>query len=110
MPIKIKKRNGELQDFDEQKVRLSLKRAGAKPDVINKILVSLTGKLHSGITTRSIYKQVFEMLNQLQAGQGYRYSLKNSLFNLGPSGYPFEKFIARLLEVHKIHHSKLNKF
>lgn len=98
MAIKVKKRNGELQDFDEQKVRSSLKRAGAKPEVINKILVSLTGKLHDGMTTRAIYSQVFETLNQLQAGQGYRYSLKNSLLNLGPSGYPFEKFIKRLLD------------
>ncbi len=97
MPIKVKKRNNELEDFDEQKVRDSLKRAGAKPEVINKILVTLTGKLFDGITTQAIYKQVFEKLNQLQSGQGYRYSLKNSLLNLGPSGYPFEKFIAKLL-------------
>ena len=99
MPIKVKKQNGEFQDFNEQKVRQSLKRAGAKPEIIDKILVSLTGKLFDGITTQAIYKQVFELLNQLQAGQGYRYSLKNSLLGLGPSGYPFEKFISRVLEV-----------
>ena len=99
MPIKVKKRNGELEDFNEQKVRLSLKRAGAYPEVIYQILVSLTGKLRDGMTTRSIYQLVFQTLNQLQAGQGYKYSLKNSLLALGPSGYPFEKFIARLLEV-----------
>ena len=99
MPIKIKKRNGELEDFNEQKVRSSLERAGAKPKVIDQILVSLTGQLHDGITTRSVYQQVFKMLNQLQAGQGYRYSLKNSLLSLGPSGYPFEQFISKVLEV-----------
>jgi hypothetical protein len=100
MPIKVKKRNGELEDFNEQKVRLSLQRVGAKPDVIDKILVSLSGKLTSGMTTQLIYKHVFDLLNQLQAGQSYRYSLKNSLLGLGPSGYPFEKFISQVLKAH----------
>ncbi len=99
MPIKVKKQNGKLENFNEQKVRSSLKRAGARPKVIDEILVSLTGKLYNGITTKAIYKQVFNQLNQLQSGLGYRYSLKNSLLDLGPSGYPFESFIARVLEI-----------
>ncbi len=98
MPISVKKASGHFEPFDESKVRISLKRAGAKPDVIDKILVSLTGQLHDNMTTKEIYKLVFDLLNQHQTGQGYRYSLKNSLLNLGPSGYPFENFIARLLD------------
>lgn len=98
MTIRVKKASGEIEPFSAAKVRSSLKRAGAKPEVINKILTQLTTKLHDGITTREIYRQVFELLNQYQAGQGYRYSLKNALMQLGPSGYPFEKFIARLLD------------
>ncbi len=97
MPIRVKKASGEIEAFSESKVRSSLKRAGAKPQVINKILAQLIGKLHDGITTKEIYSQVFDLLNQYQAGQGYRYSLKGALMQLGPSGYPFEKFIARLL-------------
>lgn len=108
MPIKVKKRNGKLEDFNEQKVRLSLQRVGAKSEVIDKILVSLTGKLVDGMTTQTIYQHVFELLNQLQTGQSYRYSLKDSLLNLGPSGYPFEKFIAQVLETHG-YHTKTNQ-
>ena len=98
MSIMVKKASGESEAFDESKVRNSLKKAGAKPDVIDKILVSLTGQLHGNTTTKEIYKLVFNLLSQHQAGQEYRYSLKNALFGLGPSGYPFENFIARLLE------------
>jgi len=97
MTIRVKKASGEIEAFSEAKVRSSLKRAGAKPQVINKILTQLIGKLHDGITTKEIYRQVFDLLNQYQVGQGYRYSLKAALMQLGPSGYPFEKFIARLL-------------
>ncbi|MDZ7586882.1 MAG: restriction endonuclease, partial [Patescibacteria group bacterium] len=98
MNIQVKKASGVLESFSEDKVRQSLKRAGAMPKVIDKILVQLIGQLHNGITTRAIYKQVFNLLNQYQSGLGYHYSLKDSLMQLGPSGYPFEKFITRLLD------------
>ncbi|MEA3355228.1 MAG: restriction endonuclease [Patescibacteria group bacterium] len=98
MAIVVLKASGKKEKFDETKIRNSLKRVGAKPDVINKILISLTNQLHGTITTKEIYKLVFNLLNQYQSGQEYRYSLKNALFNLGPSGYPFENFIARLLD------------
>lgn len=98
MNLKVTKASGVLEPFSEDKIRQSLKRAGAKPQVIDKILVQLIGRLHDGVTTRAIYQQVFALLNQYQAGQGYHYSLKDALMQLGPSGYPFEKFVARLLD------------
>ncbi|MCG2691829.1 restriction endonuclease, partial [Microgenomates group bacterium] len=98
MNIKVTKASGLLEPFSEDKIRRSLKRAGAQSQVIDKILAQLIGRLHDGITTRAIYQQVFALLNQYQAGQGYQYSLKDALMQLGPSGYPFEKFVARLLD------------
>lgn len=97
MNIKVVKASGVLEPFSEAKICRSLKRAGAQPQVIDKILVQLIGRLHDGMTTRAIYRQVFDLLNQYQAGQGYHYSLKDALMQLGPSGYPFEKYISRLL-------------
>lgn len=97
MNIQVTKASGVLEPFSEDKIRQSLKRAGAQPSVIDKILVQLTGRLSEGVTTRAIYREVFDLLNQYQSGQGYHYSLKDALMQLGPSGYPFEKFIARIL-------------
>jgi len=96
--VQVKKASGKLEAFSEEKVKQSLQRAGAKAEVIEKIIIELKSKLHDGISTREIYKQVFNLLNQLQEHQGYRYSLKESLMKLGPSGYPFEKFVGKLLE------------
>jgi hypothetical protein len=96
--IEIIKANGDKEPFLENKVRESLKRAGANQEVVNKILVNLIGKLHSGMTTKEIYSQVFGLFNEYQSGHGFHYGLKNALMALGPSGYPFEKFIAKLFE------------
>jgi hypothetical protein len=98
--IKVKKASGKLEPFSADKVRQSLKRAGAQPKVIDQIIAQITPKLHDVISTKEIYQQVFNLLNQLQKNHGYRYSLKQSLMQLGPSGYPFERFVARLLDHH----------
>ena len=96
--IKVIKASGEREPFSEEKVRQSLKRSGTKSTVINQVVLKLIPKLYDGITTEQIYQYVFQLLNKLQKHQGYRYSLKNALMQLGPSGYPFEKFISRLLD------------
>lgn len=95
--ITVVKASGDKEIFSEKKVRDSLKRAGAKPAVINKILASLIGQLYQGISTYDIYQLVFKLFDEYQQGKGYQYSLKQALMSLGPSGYPFEKFIAKLL-------------
>ncbi|MCX6816793.1 MAG: restriction endonuclease [Candidatus Beckwithbacteria bacterium] len=95
--INIIKASGEKEVFLESKVRQSLQRAGVKAAIIDKILVNLIGQLYDGITTKEIYTKVFALLNQYQFGDSYRYTLKEALMALGPSGYPFEKFVARLL-------------
>ena len=97
-PIKVKKASGLLEAFSELKVRNSLQRAKTKPKIIDQIILRLKPKLYHCITTKEIYRHVYTLLNQLQQHQGYRYSLKQALMRLGPTGYPFEKFIARLLD------------
>lgn len=96
--IQVKKASGQFESFSEEKIRLSLSRAGANPKIINNILNTLIPNIYNGITTKEIYQQVFELLDQYQFGQSYNYSLKEALMKLGPSGFPFEKFISRLFE------------
>ena len=67
---------------------------GEKRATIDKVLAELTPKLYDKITTREIYRRVYELLSRYQRQQADRYSLKPALFSLGPSGYRFEKFIA----------------
>jgi len=52
------------------------------------------------MTTEDIYRRAFELLKkEAEAPAAARYSVKRALFALGPSGYPFEQFLAELLRV-----------
>ncbi|WP_234573509.1 restriction endonuclease [Rhodohalobacter sp. 614A] len=93
----VMKASGESEPFDENKLRHSLRKAGANQQITNKIIHSIQRILFEGITTEKIYKEAFKQLSQYSNSSAGRYKLKEALLELGPSGYPFEKFIGELL-------------
>lgn len=95
--IKVLKASGECEPFSEEKVRSSLKRAGAEKELIEKIIKHLRGELYEGISTRQIYSHVFALLKKFESHLASKYNLKQAIMELGPSGYPFEKFMAGIL-------------
>lgn len=96
--IEIVKRSGEREPFSEEKVRRSLTRSGASKVVEDKVIEKLEKKLYQGITTAEIYQLVLGWLKQEKALLASKYNLKQAIVDLGPTGYPFELFLARLLE------------
>jgi Holliday junction resolvase len=98
--IRVLKHSGEYEPFSERKVRASLTRAGADKELIDTIVASVREELYDGISTREIYHHVFQLLGQLQSSLVSSYSLKRAIMELGPSGFPFETFVARVLEAH----------
>lgn len=96
-PIKVLKASGEYEPFSEKKVRSSLKRAGADRKLIEKIINHVKGELYDGISTKKIYAHVFKLLRKLESPLASKYNLKQAIMELGPSGYPFEKFIGGIL-------------
>lgn len=96
MPIKITKADGKVEYFKIEKLRRSLRRAGAAPPEVNRVIAELTPTLQDGITTQEIYRNAFALLHSSDSPVAARYSLRRALFNLGPTGFPFEKFLARL--------------
>lgn len=96
--INVTKASGELEPFDESKLRRSLKGAGASDDLIDIITKSVSKLLVDGITTRKIYKEAFRQLRAESQRVAGRYKLKEAIMELGPSGFPFERFIAEILD------------
>lgn len=94
----VTKASGEKEPFDEDKLRHSLRKAGADQQITERITQSIRGILFEGITTEIIYKEAFKQLRQYSNSLAGRYKLKEALLELGPSGYPFEKFIGELLK------------
>lgn len=96
MAIQITKADGTVEYFKIEKLRRSLRRAGARPEEVNHVIATLTPTLHDGIKTQEIYRNAFKLLHNSDSPVAARYSLRRALFNLGPTGFPFEKFLARL--------------
>ena len=95
---KIIKAFGKTEEFSEQKLIQSLKRSGASNDIIENVVQEITAHLREGMSTKEIYTQAFELLKQYSAPHAARYRLKQAINDLGPSGFPFELFIAELLK------------
>lgn len=99
-PVQVTKYSGETEEYDESKLRRSLKSAGAEQSIIDEIVESIKEELHEGISTQRIYKEAFRQLRAKSQKIAGRYKLKEALFELGPTGFPFEKFVSKLLNRH----------
>ena len=96
-PLLITKANGELVPFDREKLKASLEHAGATAELSTKITDAVVPRLHAGISTRKLYRMAFGLLHQRSRHIAARYRLKQAIMDLGPSGFPFEQFISRIL-------------
>lgn len=96
--IIIIKENGEEAIYNSNKLLISLQKSGATEAIIQLIFSEIETILHDGITTKEIYKVAFNYLKKFSRPTASRYKLKKGILELGPSGFPFEKFIGELLK------------
>jgi len=96
--IKIKKVTGEIVDFSIDKLRTSLSHSGANQDTVNKIVNNILRNLYDNITSHEIYKMAFDQLKEIRSVYASKYKLKNAIYELGPSGFPFERLVAKIFE------------
>ncbi|MBN8701965.1 MAG: restriction endonuclease [Bacteroidetes bacterium] len=93
----VTKASGDKANFSEEKLHHSLKQSGATTEQIDYILSEVYAKLYQGISTKKIYQIAFGLLRDTSRHLAARYHLKKAIMSLGPSGYPFEKFVAEIL-------------
>ena len=96
--IKIVKNSGELELFDEKKLRSSLLRSGASSATVDKVISQLFVYLYDGITSHRVYKKAYSILGKISMKDAGKYRLKKAIMELGPTGYPFEQFVGAILE------------
>ncbi|MBL4939624.1 MAG: restriction endonuclease [Lutibacter sp.] len=96
--IQLIKANGEKDIFQIDKLKLSLKKAGASELIVEKIAVEIETIVYNNITTKEIYKKAFDKLKKHSQFIASKYKLKKAIMELGPTGYPFEKFVSELLK------------
>ena len=96
-PIFIKKNSFDVEPFSTQKLEHSLLRSGASEEEIENIISKIQPEIYDGISSNEIYKKAFAYLKKTNRTSASRYSLKRAIFDLGPTGYPFERLVAALL-------------
>lgn len=83
--------------FSLDKIKSSLRRTGADDSLIEQILQTLAEEVYDGITTGEVYNRAYALLKQSRPEYASRYKLKRAIYELGPTGFPFEKFISAIL-------------
>ena len=96
--MKITKRSGKNVTYIARKLRKSLMRSGASGKVVKDIIREIEASLYPGIPTKEIYKKAFSLLRKEHRATAAKYKLRNAILELGPSGFPFERYVSHLLE------------
>lgn len=97
--IFIIKSDGSRVIYDPAKLITALQNSGADEKQSRQIAWQIEKKLYDGIPSRKIYQMAYSLLNRKKAHRAAgRYRLKKAIFELGPTGHPFELFVSRLFE------------
>lgn len=97
--INVLKATEKKEEFNEEKLRSSIQRAGVPEELIENVVIHIKSKLYDGIPTYEIYKHVNEFLsNSPNPYSRAKYSLKQAIMDLGPTGYPFEDYVSEILK------------
>ena len=98
MVVNVLKATGEVEPFSEDKLKISIQRAGIAKNLQQETLEHVKGKLYQNIPTSEIYHHITEYLDKSSEAKAAKYSLKQAIMDLGPTGYPFEDFISQILK------------
>ena len=96
--MQVKKYSGELVPFNPDSLRHSLSRSGANAKEVDTVFTQIQHKLYNGISTRELYELAFKLLKEHRNVYAARYSLKKALRDLGPEGFYFERWVAKLFQ------------
>lgn len=95
----VVKKNGELEPYSEEKVIHSMNRVGVpqnlQPEVLAHVREKFVGEY---MDTDELFHHVFEFLEPRDKKATLRFNLRKAIFDLGPTGFPFEKYVARIFQ------------
>jgi len=94
----ITKANGYREPFDEHKFRRSMRKAHIPREYHDQVFQQVHDALYEGISTAEIYQHVNSFFSKEYPQGACMYNLKQAIMDLGPSGYPFERYVGKLLE------------
>ena len=97
-PITVIKRDGSEVPFDDRRVLMSIERVGVPKELHDRVLAHIKEKVQADntITTDEIFYHIREFLIDKDKRSGLRFNLRQAIFELGPTGFPFEKYLGKI--------------
>ena len=96
--MKIIKADKSLEEFEPEKLKNSLLKSGATKDLAEEIFLHIQKELRDGMSTSQIYKHASFLLKKQFRKVEVSYSLRKAVMELGPTGFPFERFVGEILK------------
>ncbi len=87
---------GEREPFSLKKVYRSCRRVGAPKELAKKVSRKIEKRAYPGMNTSEIFKLVTGLLSKEAPASVIRFSLKEAMRKLGPSGFDFEKYVGEI--------------
>lgn len=97
--INVTKKTGEKVWFDPMKLKRSLLRSGANESDSEYVTSVVCKSIVEGMSTHKIYKLAYDLLRKTSGKVAGRYKLKKAIFEMGPTGYPFERLVSELIKL-----------
>ncbi len=97
MKKNIIKADGKIEPYDNEKISSSFIKAGASPEIATAAAKTINKKVKDRMSTDEIYRRALSHLRVLEPGVALKYSLKRAIMDMGPEGFVFEKYIAKIL-------------
>ena len=94
--MRVVKHSGDVVEFNREKLKKSLLQSGANDHIVEEVLHAIEAEIYEGISTKKIYKSAFAKLKKASNSNAARYNLRTAIQMLGPAGFFFEKYVARL--------------
>ncbi len=103
----IYKQTNELEKFSKEKILTSLSKLGFSLQEAEEIYENLKDKILQARSSQEIFLIILDYLKINHPTLATKYNLKKGILRFGPTGFPFEKYFARVLNAYGFQ-TKLN--
>jgi hypothetical protein len=112
MKKKVVRKKSRLEEyFSERKYKASLKKSGLPWGKCSEIFNEVVPKLNDYFSTAELHNKTYRAILKRSQVFAANYDIKRAIYNLGPTGFPFEKLCGEMLKAkgYKVRVSVLKK-
>ncbi|OGH17344.1 MAG: hypothetical protein A3C30_04035 [Candidatus Levybacteria bacterium RIFCSPHIGHO2_02_FULL_40_18] len=98
--ITVINRDGSEAVFDDNRIIHTMERVGVPRELYDRVLAHIKEKVQADntISTDEIFYHIREFLIDKDKKSALRLNLRQAIFELGPTGFPFEKYLGEIFE------------